>query len=39
MNLKNIYTHEERLFVFFVPMVHETKVIMAKGKLLNLPFG
>jgi len=31
--------HEERLFVCFVPMVHQTKVIMTKGKLLNFPFG
>jgi hypothetical protein len=23
-------------FVFFFPMVHETKVIMTQGKLLNL---
>jgi hypothetical protein len=39
MNFKNIYTHEGRLFVRFVPIIHETKVIMTKGKLLNFPFG
>jgi hypothetical protein len=39
MNFLNIYIHEGRLFVCFVPMVHETKVIMTQGKLLNLPFG
>jgi hypothetical protein len=38
MNYKNIYIHEGRLFVCFVPMVHETKVIMTQGKLLNLKF-
>jgi hypothetical protein len=36
MNCLKIYIHEGRLFVFFVPMVHETKVIMTQGKLLNL---
>jgi hypothetical protein len=35
----NIYIHKGRLFVCFVPMVHETKVVMTQGKLLNLPFG
>jgi hypothetical protein len=39
MNFLNIYIHEGRLFVCFVPMVHETKVIMTQGKLLNFPFG
>jgi len=39
MNFKKIYIHEGRLFVCFVPMVHETKVIMTQGKLLNLPFS
>jgi len=39
MNFKNIYIHEGRLFVCFVPMVHETKVMMTQGKLLNLSFG
>ncbi len=38
MNFKNIYMHEGRLFVCFVPMVHETKVTMTQGKLSNLPF-
>jgi len=38
MNYKNIYIYEGRLFVCFVPMVHETKVIMTQGKLLNLKF-
>jgi hypothetical protein len=37
--LKNIYIHEGRLVVCFVPMVHETKVIMTQGKLLNFPFS
>jgi hypothetical protein len=36
MNFKNIYIHEGMLFICFVPMVHETKVIMTQGKLLNL---
>jgi len=36
MNSKNIYIHEGMLFICFVPMVHETKVIMTQGKLLNL---
>ncbi len=35
----NIYIHEGRLFICFVPMVHETKVIMTQGKLLNFPFN
>jgi hypothetical protein len=39
MKCLNIYIHEGRLFVCFVPMVHETKVIMTQGKLLNFPFG
>jgi hypothetical protein len=39
MNFKNIYIHEGRLFVCFVPMVYETKVTMIQGKLLNLPFN
>jgi hypothetical protein len=39
MNFRNIYTHEGRLFVCFVSMVHETKVILTQGKLLNLSFG
>jgi hypothetical protein len=39
MNFKNIYIHEGRLFVCFVPMVYETKVTMTQGKLLNLPFS
>jgi len=39
MNFKNIYIHEGRLFFCFVPMVHETKVIITQGKLLNFPFG
>ncbi len=39
MNFFKIYINEGRLFVCFVPMVHETKVIMTQGKLLNLPFG
>ncbi len=30
---------KEGCFVCFVLMVHETKVIMTQGKLLNLPFG
>jgi hypothetical protein len=30
MNYKNIYIHEGRLFVSFVLMVHETKVIMTQ---------
>jgi hypothetical protein len=38
MNYKNIYIYEGRQFVCFVPMVHETKVIMTQGKLLNLKF-
>jgi hypothetical protein len=38
MNLKNIYIHEGRLFVYFIPMFYETKVTMTQGKLLNLPF-
>jgi hypothetical protein len=39
MNFKNIYIHEGRLLVCFVPMVYETKVTMTQGKLLNLPFS
>jgi len=39
MNFLNIYINEGRLFVCFVPMVDETKVIMTQGKLLNLSFG
>jgi hypothetical protein len=39
MKFLNIYIHEGRLFVCFVPMVHETKIIMTQGKLLNLPFN
>jgi hypothetical protein len=33
-----MYIHEGRLFVCFVPMVHETEVIMTHGQLLNLKF-
>jgi hypothetical protein len=36
MKFKNIYIHERKLFVCFVPMVHEIKVIITQGKLLNL---
>jgi hypothetical protein len=36
MKFKNIYIHEGRFFVCFVPIVYETKVIMTQGKLLNL---
>jgi hypothetical protein len=39
MNFLNICINEGRLFVSFVPMVHETKVIMTQRKLLNLPFS
>jgi hypothetical protein len=39
MNFKNIYIHEGRLLVCFVPMVHETKVIMTQGKLLLMENG
>jgi hypothetical protein len=39
MNFLNIYINEGRLFVCFVPMVHEIKVIMTQGYLLNLPFS
>jgi hypothetical protein len=39
MNFLNIYINEGRLLVCFVPMVHETKVIMTQRKLLNLPFS
>jgi len=39
MIFKKNYINEGRLFVCFVPMVHETKVIMTQGKLLNLPFN
>jgi hypothetical protein len=38
MNFFNDYIHDGRLFVCFVPMVHETKVIMTQGNLLNLKF-
>jgi hypothetical protein len=38
MNFLNIYIHEGRLFICFVRMVHETKVITTQGKLLNLKF-